>query len=202
MNPLRSLRLAQGLTLDQLADAAGTTAQQVGRLERGDRRLTVDWMIRLAGPLGVDPKDLLEGGAPVVRSPAPFPRGGERLLPVRSAARGGVDQEMFLVDGAIDQVPMPEHLRNVRGAYAIWVVGDSMAPRFRAGTLLHVNPHKPARRDHGVVIYKTNDAVLIKDFVDVSDQALTLRQYNPATDLVLPRGEVRAWHTVVGTEEP
>ena len=199
MTSLRTLRLARGLSLDQLAEAAGTTAQQIGRLERGDRRMTVDWMVRLSGPLGCDPKDLLGPVAPVA-TPAALAQ-PPRLLPVRSAARGGNEQEMFLLDGAIDHVPMPDHLRNVRDAYAIWVVGDSMVPRFRPGTLLHINPYKPARRDHGVVVYKTNDAVLIKDFIDATDQSVVLRQYNPAGEILLPRADVRVWHTVVGTEE-
>ncbi|MDX2103922.1 MAG: helix-turn-helix domain-containing protein [Alphaproteobacteria bacterium] len=206
MTPLRVLRVERGLTLDQLADSVGTTAQQIGRLERGERRLTVDWMVRLAPALGVEPKDLIGAAALTAAQAEGAVRTTTRavpgMLPVRSAARGGGEQEMFLLDGAIDHVPMPEHLRNVRDAYAIWVVGDSMVPRFRAGTLLHVNPYKPARRDHGVVVFKTNDAVLIKDFLEATPEVLLLRQYNPPLDLTLPRREVRSWHTVVGTEEP
>jgi phage repressor protein C with HTH and peptisase S24 domain len=210
---LRTLRRARGLTLEQLAEAAGTSHQQILRLERGERRLTVDWMVRLAPPLGVEPKDLLPDGAapagaapsgaaaPVRPVPAPAVTATQDLIPVRSAARGGSDQRMFLEDGPIDFVPRPPILRNARDAYAIYVVGDSMVPRYRAGFLLHINPYKPPRRDLGVVIYKRDQAVLIKEFVELTDRHLIVRQFNPACEITLDRAEVAEFHTVVGTEE-
>lgn len=63
-NNIRKIRENQGFTLEQLADAAETSVQQVSRLERGERRLTVDWMARLAGPLGVEPAALLSNETP------------------------------------------------------------------------------------------------------------------------------------------
>jgi phage repressor protein C with HTH and peptisase S24 domain len=89
----------------------------------------------------------------------------------------------------------------VRDAYAIYVVGDSMAPRFRAGTLLFVNPFKPPRRDNGVVVQLDDRAVLIKDFVGWAEDRLDLVQYNPAGPVEVPRARVLAVHTVVGTQE-
>ncbi|MDD5585610.1 MAG: S24 family peptidase [Alphaproteobacteria bacterium] len=59
VNPIRTLRLARGLSLQQLAEAAGTSKSQIDKLEKGVRRLTVDWMVRLAKPLGCDPRDLI-----------------------------------------------------------------------------------------------------------------------------------------------
>jgi hypothetical protein len=82
----------------------------------------------------------------------------------RSASRGG-DQEMFFEDGAIDYTPRPADLEGVRAAYAIYMVGDSMEPRYEPGWLLHVNPFKPATRGRDVVVYKKNQAVLMKQFV-------------------------------------
>ncbi|MFD2261719.1 XRE family transcriptional regulator [Lacibacterium aquatile] len=202
-NKLRSLRLARGLTLEQLADAAGTSHQQILRLEKGERRLTVDWMVRLAPPLGVEPKDLLpESQTAAPPSPAPAQIApNQDIIPVRSAARGGDEQRMFLEDGPIDYGPRPPVLRNVRDAYAIYVVGESMAPRYRPGYLLHINPFKPPRRENGVVVYKKDNAVLIKEFVEATSTELVLRQFNPAMELRLDRDEIAEFHTVVGTEE-
>lgn len=58
-NRIKELRLALGLTLQQVADAAETSLQQVQRLENGERRLTDDWMRRLAPVLLVAPAALL-----------------------------------------------------------------------------------------------------------------------------------------------
>jgi transcriptional regulator with XRE-family HTH domain len=58
-NRLRELRTAHQLTLEQVAERAGTSVQQISRLELGERRLTDEWMRRLATALGVHPFELL-----------------------------------------------------------------------------------------------------------------------------------------------
>ena len=42
-----------------MAERAETTAQQIGRLEKGTRKLTVEWLTRLSKALVVDPEDIL-----------------------------------------------------------------------------------------------------------------------------------------------
>jgi transcriptional regulator with XRE-family HTH domain len=59
MNRLRTIRLARGLSLEEAAKRVGTSLQQLGRLERGERKLTEDWMRRIAPALGVRPADLI-----------------------------------------------------------------------------------------------------------------------------------------------
>jgi len=63
-NRIRELRRAKGWTATQLADRVGTSNVQISRLETGDRKLTVDWMERLADVLGCRPADIME--APTV----------------------------------------------------------------------------------------------------------------------------------------
>ncbi|AHX12011.1 transcriptional regulator [Dyella jiangningensis] len=63
-NRIRVLREARGLTLDSLASKAGTTNQQLSLLEIGKRRLTVDWLLRLAIPLGCHPWELVASSLP------------------------------------------------------------------------------------------------------------------------------------------
>src|SRR6185503_19640172 len=58
-NRIKELREAQGLSQQDLAEAAGTSNQQIGRLEKSTRRLTVEWMERLAPPLHVEPAELM-----------------------------------------------------------------------------------------------------------------------------------------------
>ena len=58
-NRIKELREVRGLTLQQVADAAGTSLQQIQRLENGLRRLTDEWMRRIAPVLGVHPAALL-----------------------------------------------------------------------------------------------------------------------------------------------
>jgi phage repressor protein C with HTH and peptisase S24 domain len=214
-NRLRELREGAGMTMQALAARIGTTAPQISKLEKGERRLTLDWMNRLAAGLGVEPRALLPAIGPlevpasgrltlneglgVMRLPPPDPRD---LIPVRSAARGGDDQQMFLQDGPIDYIARPTSLARVRDAYAIYMIGDSMIPRFRQGQRLHVNPYKPPQAGAGVVVTKRDDVVLIKEFVNRDGARLRLRQYNPDRIIDLALGEIRDIHTVVGLDEP
>jgi len=122
-------------------------------------------------------------------------------IPIRSGARGGADQEMFLEDGPIGYTPRPANLNGVRSAYAIYMVGDSMEPRYEPGWLLHVNPFKPPIRGRDVVVYKAGQAVLIKQFVGWEGDTLVLRQLNPPTTLRIPRDQVHECHLVVGADQ-
>ena len=58
-NRIKELREARGLTLEQVAEAADTSFQQIHRMENGYRRLTDEWMRRIAPILGVHPAELL-----------------------------------------------------------------------------------------------------------------------------------------------
>jgi len=197
-NRIREWRQKRGWSLQQLAEASDTTRAQIDKLERGERRLTVDWMVRLAKPLDCLPADLLPNGAQTAAAPDPT-----RLIPVRSAARGGGEQEMFLQDGPIDHRPCPGFVAHVRDAYAIYVVGESMTPMYRPGQLLYINPHKPPISGRGVVITKTNRAVLIKELVRSSSFGLVVREYQPRLrEFTIPHEEISEAHVVVGAEEP
>jgi transcriptional regulator with XRE-family HTH domain len=61
-NRIGILRLEKGLSLTDLAKAAGTTKAQIQKLERGERRLSLGWMERLARALDVKMSDLLPQG--------------------------------------------------------------------------------------------------------------------------------------------
>src|SRR4029077_18217505 len=142
------------------------------------------------GPAGSQPEGPRRRGRPPLAATAMRQAAaGTEPIPIRSAARGGGDQEMFLEDGPIGYTPRPSNLTGVRGAYAIYMVGDSMVPRYEQGWLLHVNPFKPPTRGRDVVVYKSGQAVLIKQFVRWDNEALVLHQLNPPQEIRIPRGE-------------
>ena len=59
MNRVREWRRLRNLTVEELALRSRTTASQISKLERGQRRLTVEWMERLSKALGCRTQDLL-----------------------------------------------------------------------------------------------------------------------------------------------
>src|SRR3954468_23773556 len=58
---IREVRRARGMTLDDVARKCEppTTAQTIGRLETGTRTVSVGWLNRIAGALGVRTADLV-----------------------------------------------------------------------------------------------------------------------------------------------
>lgn len=63
MNRIKEIREALGMTQAELARRVGAVQSQIGFLERGERRLTVEWMGRIAAALGVAPQDLMNSPA-------------------------------------------------------------------------------------------------------------------------------------------
>ena len=59
-NRIREIRELKGWTLAQLAEKiGGTNADQMSKLERGERGLNLNWMNKIAAALQVDPSELL-----------------------------------------------------------------------------------------------------------------------------------------------
>jgi phage repressor protein C with HTH and peptisase S24 domain len=209
-----------GQTQADLARRLRLAPSAVSRMLRGDRQMKLLEAVQIAAFLGVSQDEVLHHAGSAAPSPTPElvltrrgrpPRRPERILsapppagsdsmPIRSAGRGGGGQRMFLEDGPIGYTTRPANLSGVRGAYAIYMVGDSMEPRFEQGWLLHVNPFKPPTRGRDVVVYTSDQAVLIKQFVGWNGDALVLRQLNPADTLRIPRAEVVECHLVVGVD--
>jgi phage repressor protein C with HTH and peptisase S24 domain len=219
-NRIKEWRTRFGLSYAALAQLVGTTAPQIQKLERGERRLTVDWMLRIAAALSslgqgeVHPKDLLppEGDGPTREQDDYADRGmtvnpAARLVdmvPVHGAARGGADQEMF-IDTPIDFKPRPLVLRNVTDGYAMQVTGSSMQPRYWDGQIVYVHPRRRPRPGSGVIIVKPSNAVLIKEFVRwlPNENGLRVKEYQPEErEFEIKGAEVRHVHTIVGSEEP
>jgi DNA-binding XRE family transcriptional regulator len=58
---IRELRKLRNLTLQQLADAIGTTAQTVQRLETDNMTVSLDWLEKIAAALNLSIASLLPG---------------------------------------------------------------------------------------------------------------------------------------------
>lgn len=219
-NRIKELRRGQGLTLQRLADLIGTTPQQINRLERGDRRLTTEWMERVAGGLSVHPTELIaddsdialrSGAARSAESLESAPASGLRVrdlpvhgdidLPVFGTARGGSDALLFNDGEVVERVTRPSLLAGATQAYAVYMTGESMEPRYQALELLYVNPARPITRGCYVVVQKTNGEAIVKRFLRRSDLSIVLEQLNPHGEIQIPTEELVAIHRIVGSVE-
>lgn len=91
-NNIADLRKAKGWTQEQLADAIGTTVNNLGKLERGARRLNQDWIDRIAEALECEPDEVIRASKhftpPSGQRDEPRPLDMQRApdqLPTRSA---------------------------------------------------------------------------------------------------------------------
>jgi transcriptional regulator with XRE-family HTH domain len=57
---LREFRRARGISVDQLAKEMGENSQKVGRIERGQRSLTVDYLLKVSKALSTPLENFLD----------------------------------------------------------------------------------------------------------------------------------------------
>lgn len=126
-----------------------------------------------------------------------------RMIPVLGRAVGGDSGEYEFNGQVLEYRSCPPTLANVADAYAIYIDGESMAPRYRPGEIAFVHPDKPPRADDHVVVQlkPTQDGApprgFIKKFVGWTPNKLILEQYNPAKKIEFERKEVLKVHLIV-----
>lgn len=127
-----------------------------------------------------------------------------KLLPVLGEAVGGDDGRYIFNGSILDYVACPPSLENVLGAYAVYIDGESMSPRYKPGETVWVHPSKPPRRGDDVIVQihpRTDDGSppwgYVKEFVGWQGSRLVLHQHNPNQNLDFERGEVVSVHPIV-----
>ena len=218
MDPVRSLivsRVAQlGLSLSELSLRVGKNHAYFQQfIKRGvPNRLPEEVRGRVAEILKVDEGQLKGGGLkPLIATPRPHAGYQSAVkitawIPVYGQAVGGKDGEFILSGNQVSEVLAPASLSNVPNAYAVYVVGDSMEPRYFAGETVFVNPRLPISRGAFVVaqISSGNEGAsraFIKRFVSQDSRRLRLEQYNPKKTLEFPVSKVVSVHRVMMSGE-
>jgi len=172
----------RGDTLSKLANAMGiTVAELTGETKRSPPPANTNAVILPGTP------------APTLRD-----------LPVYGSAEGG-DGVMIMDNEPIEFKDRPANLSGVRGAFAVYIVNDSMAPAFEAGDQVNIHPGKPvkpgkdalfiSRDEHGV------EHAMVKRLQRVTDKAWRVQQFNPPKSFDLPRNVWQRALRVVGCDK-
>ena len=227
---IQSRRADLGLSQAGLAAALGLGQSTVAKWERGPNTPRSSTLPRLAARLEVSVAWLLSdqdlalpasaaGAAVAAAEPLdavsaeaalmirrPISR-GERDLPVFGVAVGG-DDAWFEFNGQIHEyVERPAQLESVHNGYALYVLGDSMEPRYLEGEIVYVNPNRPVTVGSFVAVeFKSADEGpgkgMIKQFVKRTPTKLVLRQLNPEKTLPFAIDAVKHCHRIVQSGEP
>ena len=207
-------RVAQlGLSLSELSLKVGKNHAYFQQfIKRGvPGRLPEEVRGRVAEILGIDERILKEPSsysAELLRSTAEH-RGAGRVttwIPVYGHAVGGKDGGFVLAGNEVSEVLAPPSLSHTANAYAVYVVGDSMEPRYFAGETVFVNPGLPISRGAFVVAQilsapETVPRAYVKRFVSQDSKRLRLEQYNPKKVLEFPTSAVVSVHRIVMSGE-
>ena len=138
-----------------------------------------------------------------VYSPERWPRD----LRVLGMAECGPDGWSLWNGEVIEMTSRPPNLAGAALAYAVYVVGDSMEPRYHSGELVYVHPGRPV--DVGayvlVQVKPAHDGeapkAVVKRLVRRSATKVTLEQFNPRKTVELKASDIISMHRVVGSGE-
>jgi len=233
---LRIARIARGYRTSKAFAAKHGIPQPTYSLhETGNRGMSVDVAKRYADLLDVSAEWLLfgrgEGPSGVIAQPAqpapaeepapaydqpmaraiPLPSMQEaklRDLPVLGSAMAGPEGYFEMQGQVIEHVWRPPFLMGVRGAFALYVVGQSMSPRYEEGELVYCTTNRrPAPGQYVVVEMKQESdgapiMATIGRYRRQTASHVELEKLNPAGGVKLPAAKVHRIHVIVGTGQP
>lgn len=160
----------RGATLSGLARALNTTEVW---LMRGEQEPPPVSEVRVANGVSVP-------------APASLPKD----VPVLGTAAGSEHGKgaFQLTTDIVDYVRRPAGLLGAADAFALYVEGESMSPKFEPGDLVFVHPHRKPRPGDYVVIEEPETEVdgprgFIKRLVSISSREVRVQQFNPRGEL-------------------
>lgn len=148
-NNLRRLRLAHGLTHEKAAELIGVSRSQFIKLERGERRLTQEYINQIARGFGVSPSEVIEDRSTV--------------LVMGYVGAGAAAHYYAESHGNLDEVPMPPG--GTDDTVALEVRGDSLGSFFNQWLVYFDDVRNPVTADllGRLVVCETVDGrVLVK----------------------------------------
>ena len=199
-----------GMTQADLARHLGLAPSAVSRMLRGERQMKIQEAIETAGLLSVGQDEVIRraqsAGTSKPSEPARRGRPPRRDTAVPRAAPQWVDLIPIHGDASANSEPVgytarPPTLAGVRDAYAVYMTGEALVPRYQPGWLLYVHPFRPPIRGRDVVVHKKNSEWLILQFVEQNQKELVLEQLNPKDVLRIPAEQVSSCHLVVGVDQ-
>lgn len=207
---VRAAREAKGLSQAKLGSLIGVKQQSLDAIERGDTQRS-KYLPEIARELEIPPGDLglpREPPAPPGMAPIGSPY-DNRDFRIFTAAEGGPGEIIRSVD-PIDWWPRPIEVQHVKGAYGMYIVGDSMVPEFEPGHVAVVNPNLPHVGGKSYIFYAEDEAgqarATVKRLRRATADTWFVTQHNPPSgqknDFTLSRRLWATAHRIVGRQDP
>ena len=202
---VKERRTALGLSQPQLAKrVGGISYQAIQQLEQGGGS---KHLVSIARALGVTAEWLQDGHGPAPAKPAPARGAPQERLKVLGMAECGPDGWSLWNGDVIDLIERPASLVGVPSAYAVYVVGASMEPRYHPGEVVHIHPGRPVEVGAYVLVQRRakgageTPLAVIKRLAKRTGAKITLEQFNPPRSFDIKSGDIVSIHRVVGSGE-
>lgn len=190
------------LTQRELAERMGLNPAAVNRMLYGARKIKIEEIPIIENYLGIK----LEIHAPDV-------------MPAfsNSRPRGFSDQPQETFD--VSDIPLPQQvpvrgydpeekiidwvLRHpaqfgIKDAFACYMQGEDMVPRYFEGELVYIHPGRPAAPDKDCLIKLISGKILIRRLVARDEVSITVRQFRPEKESRIKNRDIAALYAVVG----
>ena len=196
----RLARKRKKLTQVTVADALGVTQSAVAQWESGRCFPSLDLAPRIKKLLDIEyaPR-LMEEAANYHGA-----RGRRPRLPIVGSPAPGDEERILVDDRALGEILAPPQLEGVKGAKAVYVRGRAMEPRYFAGEIIYLNPNRSPNPGDFIFITVKEPGFpasvgYVRQFVGSDLVSIRVSSLNPKREQLIPRQEVIAVATVVGS---
>ncbi len=202
-NRVREIREEKGLDLRFVAKRAGTSAQMLSMIERGERRLSLQWMNKIAAALDCAPADLLPNGltmpaAPTANHEAQSVVASFKGVPVLGNINTLTGR--LNLKGSSRREPIAA-LDKIDGSSVVMMPDGSMSPRYHDGQKLLVNPDYPITPGSSVLLELADGCGLVRELVSKGADEWVVKTYKPLADEHIPIPNIkRAWLVIAAFE--
>ena len=223
---IKELRESRKLTQQQFADALGVSRGAVGNWER-DLGIKTENIAQIASTFGAPFQWIAEGVGPnavgetssvgetaplpplnAPNASQPEPADFSVTVPVYGQVVGGSEGYFVFNGERLDDILAPSSLRGIKDAYAVYVAGTSMEPRYFAGEAVFVNPRRPVRPGDFVVVqvlegneHNHELHCYVKQYKGQKNGDYLFWQFNPNQEVKFPKDHVSKIHKIIGTGE-
>jgi phage repressor protein C with HTH and peptisase S24 domain len=204
----------RGLSMKEASERIGRNHAYLQQfLERGvPASLPEEARERLAELFGISPEQLRSPGPSRQTSSRPpllrfSPANPADKIPVMGVAEGGEEGKSLWNGEVVDHVARPPSLAGATNAYATYVTGTSMEPRYHPGEMIYVHPGKPVTVGSYVLVQLKAKhegeppPALIKRLAKKTGAKIVLEQFNPPKHFDIALKEVVSMHRIVGSGE-
>jgi len=219
---LKAAREAMGITSQAAAGRlVGLGGGAFGKIERGETARPNNWeKIAEAFGIPVDEADDLinqdavaSGKESKLSAPVAATRVTPRwkvrrtqpgTVPILGYAAAGDPDRFVMLNDVMGEAQVASTLAGTEGAYALYVYGPSMIPRYFPGELVFVHPRKPLTADCFCVVQIGDDPEspeggYIKQFKSWNGDKLIVYQFNPKETIEFDASRVIDVHRIVGS---